>query len=115
MICDFSGTLAPTARSRLRTCGRGRGFRHLLAAHLVAQRLHHEVEPRDDEDAEEGGEGHAAEDRGAEGDTTGGAGAGGEEQRHDTEDERERGHQNRPEPEPCGLPRGLERRLAALP
>ena len=87
----------------------------LAATDLFTQALHHEVEPRDDEDPEGGREDHPTKDRRAECDAACGSSARGEEQRHHAKDETQGGHQNRTEPQPRRLPSRFERRLALLP
>ena len=49
-----------------------------------------------------------AENRGADRVPSGRAGAGGEDQRQHAEDEGDRGHQDRPQPEPRRLNRGVD-------
>src|SRR4051812_24001975 len=78
-------------------------------------------EPLDDveedgrqEDAEGGHAEHAAEDGQAQGSPHLGAGALGQDERDDAGDERERRHQDRPEPESRGLEGGLAPGLAGF-
>ena len=79
-----------------------------------AEPLDDVVEDRRQEDAEERHAEHAAEDRRAQRPPHLGAGALGDHQRHDAEDEGERGHQDRPQPQPAGLEGRLAPRHARL-
>ena len=69
---------------------------------------------RDDEDGDERRREHAAEHRRAEDLPRGGAGAGREDQRHHAEDERERGHEDRPQAQARAGERRVEQRRPAL-
>src|SRR5262245_6000308 len=64
------------------------------------------------QDSEEGHTDHPGEDRGAERPPHLRPGTVGDYQREDAEDERERGHQDRPQPHLGGLDRGVEPRRA---
>ena len=79
-----------------------------------AEPLDDVVEHRREEDAEERHAEHAAEDRRAQRPAHLGAGPLGEHQRHDAEDEGERGHQDRPQPQPARLQRRFAPRHARL-
>ena len=78
----------------------------------LAQPLDDVEEHRRQEDAEERHAEHAAEDGGAQRPPHLRPGARGDHQRHHAEDEGERGHQDRPQPQPGRFQRRLERGLA---
>src|SRR5437660_7951336 len=65
-------------------------------------------EHRGQENAEERDAEHAGEDRRAQGAAHLGPCPAGDYQRKDAEDERQRGHDDRPQPHPCRLHRGVE-------
>ena len=73
------------------------------------QPLDDHVEHRREDQAEEGDAEHAGEHRHAHGVPHLGAGAAGEHQRHHAHDERERGHEDRAEPDAAGLERRFDR------
>src|SRR5580700_9379174 len=72
------------------------------------------VKHRREHQAERGDADHAGEHRGAERLAQFGAGADRPDQRRDAEDEGERGHQDRPQPQPRRLDRGLPARAALV-
>ena len=78
-----------------------------LSGRLPRQRAQQHVEHRRQEEAEDGHADHAGEHRDAHGVAHLGAGAGREHQRQHAHDEGERGHQDRPQPQPARLDRGL--------
>ncbi len=75
----------------------------------------HREEQRDEEDPDQRGAEHAEEHAGAQRMAALGAGAAGEQQRRDAEDERERRHQDRPEPLPGRLAGRVEDRRPLVP
>ncbi len=85
----------------------------LLLSRPLPHPLEHHVQHRDDEDAEYGGREHAAEHGACHGAAAGGAGAFGDHQRQQAQDEGEAGHDHRPEAQPRALDRRVEE-LAAM-
>src|SRR5439155_5630142 len=99
---ELSGRLGRHARRRALGCPRGR------------RAPENHVEHRRQEEAEERDAEHAAEHRRAERLAHLGAGPGRARERQHAQDERERGHQDRPEAEPARLDGGREAVLALL-
>ena len=100
---------------RLKSGVRSPEPRQVVSAALRSRapnRLHHDVEDRDEEDVQEGGEQHPAGDRRAHRMTALLPGAACKHQRHDAEDERQRRHQDRPQPDARGLDRRVHDRTA---
>src|SRR6478672_995598 len=74
----------------------------------AAHGLDHDVQDRDEDQVQERRHQHPARDRRADGVARLTSGAAREDEREDAEDERQRGHQNRSQPEPRGLDRRLD-------
>ena len=85
------------------TAGRGRD-----GSRQSARRRQTDVERRREQQPEQRDAKHPREDGGAQRLARFRAGAGGDDQRHDAENEGERRHQNRPQPLACGVGRRLE-------
>src|SRR6202789_2165009 len=82
------------------------------AGEFEQKRFQDYVEDRDEEEVEEGGEGHAADDGSADGVAAVGSGAGGEVERADAEDEGDGRHEDGAETELGGLDGGFGDGLA---
>src|SRR5205814_9888942 len=80
----------------------------------VAQPFDEDEEHRDDEDRDGGRRQHAGDDGGPEDPPRNRAGARRDPERQETEDERERSHEHRPEAKPCSLQGGVHERSALL-
>ena len=91
-----------------------RGRRSLVGLFRLLRPADDVEEDRREEDAEGGDADHAAEDGGAQRAAHFGAGAFGQHQRHDAEDEGEGRHDDRPQPQPAGLDGGFVARLSLL-
>ena len=91
----------------------GRGFVTDELA-TFGQGTEDEVETGDEDDAEGGAEEHAAEGRAADRAIADGAGARRHDERQQARDERERGHENRPEADPGAFDGRLEHRQAFI-
>src|SRR5882757_7945791 len=74
----------------------------MLLREEAEEGLQDDVEDRDEDEVEYGGEHHAADDGGADRVTSVGPGACGEIERHDSEDEGDRGHEDRTQPKLAG-------------
>src|SRR3954469_6060648 len=74
----------------------------------LAQPFDDDVEDGNESEAEQRRRQHAAEHGGADRLAAGRAGAGGDQQRNDAEDEGEGGHEDRPQPEACRFHGGVE-------
>ena len=81
----------------------------------LAQALHDHIEHRSEHQGHDGGGDHAADHRGADGLTAGGAGTGGDDQRHKACDGRDGGHQDRTEAQLCGGYRRIQYAQARFP
>src|SRR5688572_28175425 len=75
-------------------------------------RSNHDIQQGDEEDRQERRSNHAAHDGGADGVPGAGAGPRGDDEREHTEDERERRHENRPQPYARGLDGRVDNRQA---
>src|SRR5947209_7239371 len=87
---------------------------YLLAGELNEESLQDDVEDRDEEEVEHGGEHHAADDGSAHRVAAVSSRACGEEERADTEDEGDGGHQDGTEAEFSGFDGGLSDGAALL-
>ena len=87
-------------------------LRRAAAAQPVRHALSKDVEDRREDQAEDGDTQHPREDRGAKRLPQLRPRTRGDDQRHHPQDEGERGHQDRPQPQPRRLDRGLGPRLA---